>query len=149
VPLPTDTPVPAPTETPVPPATPYSVVAAGGSANGQVSAAVVLDGDPATFWFATEAAPPAAADLTLDLGAPVPIGAVRWLWATEGSADAVQVQVSADGATWVAVADIGNGPAGVWQEAAPGVVARFVRFAFANPNGDPQLGGLAEVQVWP
>jgi hypothetical protein len=148
-PLPTDTPIPVPTETPAPVATPYPVASASASDNGAVSAAVVLDGDPSTYWFAAGAEPPAAADLTLDLGASVPIGTIRWLWAVDGTNDAVSIQTSDDGVSWVTIADASAGAAGAWPEVYPGVSARFVRFTLANPNGDPQIGGLAEVQVWP
>jgi hypothetical protein len=40
-------------------------------------------------------------------------------------------------------------PAFAWRPIALDGMVRVVRVAVANPNGDPQRGGLAEVQIWP
>lgn len=107
------------------------------------------DAGAATAWQTRTAAPPAAAFLRFDIGTVRPLGTVRWLFAESGFADAMTIALSADGATWTTVASVGNAPALAWQALTVGRSARYVRFAFANPNRDPKLGALAEVQLWP
>lgn len=95
------------------------------------------------------AIPPTSAYVYVDLGAIKPIGSIRWVFALEGAADAMLVQVSSDRATWTTLTQATNAPAGAWQAVAAGLNARYVRLYFTNPNGDPTLGGLGEVEVWP
>ena len=91
----------------------------------------------------------ASAELTLDLGAVVPISRVTWVFEEAGFASAMTVEVSGDGVGWAPLGTFGNAAAGVWQEVPVGGSARFVRFAFANRDGSPRLDGLGEVAVWP
>jgi hypothetical protein len=41
----------------------------------------------------------------------------------------------------------GNASVGSWQAVSAPVTARYIRFYFKNPNGDPQVGGISEVQI--
>ena len=86
-------------------------------------------------------------DLAFDLGEEVPIGQVRWVFAETGAADQFTIQVSLDAEEWQTVATGENAPVGEWQSAPVWATARYVRFLFANPNGDAVLGGIAEVEV--
>jgi hypothetical protein len=94
------------------------------------------------------------ASLVFDLGAWTPISKVRWVGAVEGIAGQMRVEVSDDGITWVSISSpgqLGNSTDGIWQELLLGPHfsgGRFVRFAFENANGDPFLGGIAEVEIW-
>ena len=150
-PVPTATPPPtvAPAAVaPAPAVGPYPIAGSARSANSTTSVAV-YDRDPATYWASSTEAPPTEAEVSVDLGAPQPIGRIRWLFAAEGLAEGMQVQVSGDGTNWAPLAQPGNGPAGFWQELPAGVTARYVRFVFANPSLLPAVGGLAEVEILP
>jgi hypothetical protein len=127
---------------------PYPLLRARRSRN-STPATGLVDRDPATYWITDGAEIPVAAYVTIDLGQVRPVGTVRWLFAIGELADGMRIDVSTDGATWVTVAEPGNAEPGMWQEAAVGLDAQYVRWYFANPNGDLQLGGLAEVEVWP
>lgn len=181
--VPTNTPTEVPTETPAPTPTPeiipYTVIA-DASSDPAVPGWIAYDDDPATYWevlapvaLAAEPAgdgtaetvvepavgpdglPLPAASLVLDLGTWLPIGTIRWVYAFEGGADDLRIEVSEDGVYWTPVTypgQVGNALPGEWQELplAPGTVGgRYVRFAFENPNGDLTLGGMAEIEVWP
>lgn len=78
-----------------------------------------------------------------------PIGRIRWLFAAEGLAEAMQIEVSVDGASWTPLTAPGSALAGFWQELPVGIEARYVRFFFANPSQLPAVGGLAEIEIWP
>jgi len=127
---------------------------------GDPSAALAADGDPSTAWYADAAVPDQSGTsdvsgetlaegpaLAFDLGAQVPVGEVRWLFAETGYADRFDVQMSLDGVTWQTVTTRENALAGEWQVAPVNGSTRFVRFLFQNPNGDPVLGGIAEVVI--
>jgi hypothetical protein len=150
---PTRTPTRTATPTRVPPtptaAGPYRIVRAGRSA-GSAATTLAFDGDPATVWITLPASgPPKNAFIYVDLGTARAIGRVRWMFGVDGGADQWQIQISSDRRTWTTVADLGNAPAGTWQDQAIGAKARYVRFFFLNPNGDAQIGGLAEIEVRP
>jgi hypothetical protein len=106
------------------------------------------DGRGATHWRTTAPAPPAAAWAYVDLGGSKRLTGVRWVFARTGAADHLRIQTSPDRRVWTTVATVGNAPQGAWQQRALSGTARYVRFYFTNRNGDPQLGYLAEVQVW-
>jgi hypothetical protein len=122
-------------------------VLASESSDPGAAAWVVHDGDPGSSWVTTTDAP-AEASITLDLGAAQPVSVIRCLFATGGLGDTMQVLISSDGGTWSLAGDVGT-EAGVWQEAWIGAEARYIRLLFPNPAGYPQLGGLAEVEIWP
>jgi F5/8 type C domain len=106
------------------------------------------DGDPATE-FVTQMldwAPPTWAWLKADLGGNVPLTRVEWMWSQAGAADAFTVEVSAGQGKWITIARPGETPVGQWTGVTLERETRFVRFAWRNPNGDRQLGHLAEVR---
>jgi hypothetical protein len=152
VPPPTD--LPAPTEAPEvveePAAPPYYPIAGSSHSDNSPDAAVVYDGDPATYWV-TDAITPVDASLTLDLGEVRAISSTRCLLATGGTLSSVDIQLSEDGVSWVSLVtlDATIMPVGSWFEQPVDVWARYVRFVADNPNGLPQLGGFAEIEVWP
>jgi len=151
---PTGTPVP--TQPPPPPTATaalasYRIAGSGRSANSGSSYAV-FDTNEATFWTSTPAAtPPTSAYVYVDLGAIKPIGAIQWVFGAEGLAPEVRLQVSNDRVTWtnLTASPFAGGPVGQWREIRPALSARYVRWYFGNPPGIAQIGGLAEVKVWP
>jgi hypothetical protein len=88
--------------------------------------------------------------LTLDLGKVTPLSGVRWLWTSTGYGDQFQVRVSSTyGGAYTSLGTFGNGTStGTWFGVPTSASARFVQFVFTNPNADPALGALGEVQVW-
>jgi hypothetical protein len=120
-----------------------------GHTSNSSSAALADDASGATAWVTITSTPPDAAFMWVDLGEVRSIGTIRWLFKETGYADLMRVQVSTDRATWTTIGRFGNAPALQWQGVAYQTQARYVRFRFSNPNRDPKLGSLAEVQVWP
>ena len=58
-----------------------------------------------------------------------------------------EIQVSPDREAWATIAELEGGAAGMWHSLAWSGETRYVRFRFANPNGDLVLGYLAEVRI--
>ena len=147
---PTPTSVPA-TLTPSTTPAAYRIAGSGRTANSGPGT-VIYDRNLATVWATTAGLvpPPTSAYVFVDLGASVPIRSVRWVFGVTGQADAYTVQVSTDRVSWTQLAaPPPNPPAGTWQQVQTALSARYVRWSFTNPNADPQIGGLAEVEVWP
>jgi hypothetical protein len=115
------------------------------------SGRVLLDGDPTSYWTANLRGASDEASVTLDLGSARPIGTIRWLVAAEGLAGELRIEVSTNRRRWTTVFESSGAEPGIWQEVVPAepVEARYVRFVFVGREGNEQVGGLAEVQVWP
>lgn len=108
------------------------------------------DGD-ATTEFVTQmmaSSPPTWAWVNADLGETVPLVRIDWMWSAASAADQFRIDVSSDGLTWTTVATPGEAPVGTWNTLQLDTKAQIVRFAFQNPNHDPQLGHLAEVRFF-
>jgi hypothetical protein len=114
------------------------------------SGRVLLDGDPATVWWAGGGSSGESA-VTFDLGGVNPIGRIRWLVGADGLAGALRIEVSTNRRRWTAVAEPGGGEPRAWQEVAfaEPVPARYVRFVVAGTEETEQIGGLAELEIWP
>jgi hypothetical protein len=146
--------VPAQTSTPTPTATdvasgPYPLYGSGRSSNSTLPRAV-WDGDPATIWQTDGQSVPSSGFVYVTLGEAKPIGAIRWLYGIGEIGDELTIQVSNDRLSWTDVHAAGNAPVGEWQTATfTGLDAKYVRWYFANPNGDPVIGGLAEIEIYP
>lgn len=125
----------------------YRVAAYAASANSGAGRSAD-DLSPATAW-ESAATGPVSAMVQFDLGVARPVGLLRWLHRETGYADALTIQTSIDGASWSTLLTAGNAPSLQWQGTVAGRNARFIRFTYANPNRDPKLGSLAEVQVFP
>jgi hypothetical protein len=83
------------------------------------------------------------------IGSVLPIGTIRWVYGAEGIGDDLTIQVSDDKAVWTDVYPAGTAPAGEWQSASfTNLRGKYIRWLFRNPNGDPVIGGLAEVEVY-
>jgi hypothetical protein len=115
------------------------------------SANRAADGDPATSWVTGTSKPPKTAFARFEIGSlqsPVEIGEIRWKFTRIGFADRFRIQVSDDGQAWTTLATRRNAPkAGAWQSLTTSASGRYVRFLFTNPNDDPRLGYLSEVEV--
>jgi len=138
------------TVTPVPTATPWPVVAVGDSVDSG-AAGVLVDGDAASFLLLESSAPLTEMYMTLDLGQVRPVQSVRWQVAATGSAPVVEVQLSEDGQSWWSFGrqdGTGMAPGNVYEQQT-GAWARYVRIVIANPGMQLQLGGIAEVTIWP
>jgi hypothetical protein len=158
--MPTEIPAPAaaPTEAlpeptapaPEPIEVPFYPIVASSQSDNSPAAAVVHDGDPVTYWI-TDTIVPDAASVTLDLGEVRPIGATRFLLATSGTLPSVEILLSEDGVTWGSLVTLDGTTlaAGVWLEHPVDVWARYMQFVVPNPNGMPQIGGFAEIELWP
>ncbi len=146
-PTPSLTATPSPAST-LPPAEAYQIAGSSRSGNSLYST-LVWDRNMSTVWQTNASSPPNSAWVYVDLGAAKPIGKVRWVFGVKGIADYWRIQVSNDKQSWTTLGVRRNKPVGEWQELVTDVTARYVRFYFTNPNRDPQIGGLAEVEVWP
>ena len=116
------------------------------SENGGSSAWNAVDGNDGTSWVSSSGA--GQATITIDLGSEYQLTGVRWRLSEPGHADSLTIQASVDGASWVTFGTYGNRAAHTWEGVAAGMTARYVRFVADNPNGDPALGEIAEIQVW-
>ncbi|HVL24643.1 MAG TPA: hypothetical protein VM450_11205, partial [Thermomicrobiales bacterium] len=109
----------------------------------------LTDGDPATVWTATLAAPPATAEAGFDLGQPVALDHLRLLptWPLAGT---LEIQLSTDGTTWYRLTSLRLAD----QRPDEGIDvpvdrgARYVRFLLTNPDGAATVGALAGIEVW-
>ncbi|HYI25309.1 MAG TPA: discoidin domain-containing protein, partial [Thermomicrobiales bacterium] len=116
------------------------------SENGGSSAWNAVDGNDGTSWVSSSGA--GQATITIDLGSEYQLTGVRWRLSEPGRADSLTIQASVDGVSWVTFGTYGNRAAHTWEGVAAGMTARYVRFVADNPNGDPALGEIAEIQVW-
>jgi subtilisin family serine protease len=139
-----------PTPTATPDQTPYTITNSGRS-SGSSAPGLAYDNNIATSWVTTSSSVPSSAYIYFSLGSIKPIGTVRYMFGSGlgGYADSWQIQVSNDRVNWKNVATRGNASPKSWKEQVVDVNAMYVRFLFANPNGDPKLGGIAEVQILP
>lgn len=150
--------VPSPTVEPIVPAQtdvdepagprPYPIVRVlrtEGSSNGQM----LVDGDPSTVWVTKGDDFPQIASFALDLDSVMPVGDVRWLGAPEQLMGRLLVHLSNDGQEWTEVVLDSVTADGDWTVLTVDTEARFIRFVFLNEDQVPQLGGIAEIEVWP
>lgn len=143
---PDKTPVPG-TSTPTPAPKRYIFTGSGRSANSTVST-LAWDNKTSTFWETTSDTPPSSARIYFDLGSQKHVSKVRWLF-QRSWADWCTIEWSNDRITWNFVGDASNPTAKVWYERLINRKIRYIRFVFLNPDKDPKLGGLAEVQLYP
>jgi hypothetical protein len=113
-------------------------------------AANATDGNPTTAWRTRSSSTrPTSAYIRFDLGQTRTLAEIRWQFNKIGFADQFTIEVSTNGSSWQTLATRGNASAvGTWQVLPTSASARYVRFSFANPNGDTQLGWLSEVQIF-
>ncbi|MEU8759066.1 discoidin domain-containing protein [Streptomyces sp. NPDC048659] len=106
--------------------------------------AKAFDGDPATRWASAEGSDPQW--LRVDLGAPATVSRVRLSWEA-AYAKAYRVEVSADGATWTAVATetAGNGGTDDWTGLSG--KGRYLR-VYGTARGTAYGYSLHEVEVY-
>jgi hypothetical protein len=128
------------------PTTGMWVTGASRSSGSQTSMNVV-DRDLGTIW-TSPGTRPSTAFVMIQLDTGRTIGRIRWLWGQTGYADRVQIEVSRDKTTWTRVATVRNARVGTWQGLDVQRKVRYIRFTFENPNRDPWVGGLAEVEVY-
>ncbi len=124
------------------------VFASSGRSSNSVAGEAAYDGDPSTIWMTNTRAQPQSAYIWFDLGGVRPISTIQWLLGNDGFAAGMHIQVSDDRHAWTTLASPGNAPPSEWQALDVNSSARYVRFFFENPDGAPELGGLAEVAVY-
>ncbi|MEV7276405.1 discoidin domain-containing protein [Streptomyces sp. NPDC093111] len=112
--------------------------------DGTLGPAKAFDGDPATRWASAEGSDPQW--LRVDLGAPATVSRVRLSWEA-AYAKAYRVEVSADGATWTALATetAGNGGTDDWTGLAG--KGRYLR-VYGTARGTSYGYSLYEVEVY-
>lgn len=119
------------------------------------AAADAVDSDPATSWSVVPQISSRQVDLTLDLGQPQSLGRLELMLAGNAALPLAEIWLSMDGATWWNVASFDSAlamPAPDGTYTVPlGYTARFVRLVLPNVDspGIPEVGGIAEVTVWP
>jgi subtilisin family serine protease len=137
-----------PTPTPKPPSGPYPFYGSSRSSNSNLPK-TVWDGDLSTIWQTDGENVPNSAYVYVTIGSILPIGTIRWVYGTEGIADDLTIQISDDKSVWTDVHTASNAPVGEWQSASfTNLRGKYIRWLFRNPNGDPIIGGLAEVEVY-
>ncbi|HLU36120.1 MAG TPA: DNRLRE domain-containing protein [Thermomicrobiales bacterium] len=167
-PIPSEAPLstepPAPTEAPVfeaPPTnapnstetvagpTSYPIFSSSHSENGP-DANVVYDGDPSSYWV-TAPITPDEAWIILDLGAIVPVSTLRWQLATSATLPNLEILLSEDGVVWESLVTIDGTsvPSDTWIDQPVNVWLRYVQLRTENMTGLSQLGGIAEIELWP
>jgi subtilisin len=152
-PLPGATATATPTRTPTPTATlppngNYPMYGSSRSPN-STSPKAVWDGDLGTTWQTDGLSVPDSAYVFVTIGSVLPIETIRWVYGTPDIGDALTIEVSNDKVTWTPVHTAGNAPVGEWQVATfSGLSPKYVRWRFDNPNDDPVVGGLAEVEIY-
>jgi hypothetical protein len=113
------------------------------------SARLVLDGKVDTAWQTSMTVSPLSGWVAFDLGSSVKLGEVRWKFSQIGFADKFQIQTSLDGVHWSTIAKNGNASApNNWVTLTTDAETRWVRFLFANPNKDANIGFLSEVRFY-
>lgn len=112
------------------------------------SPAYAYDDNPNTSWYTYTSSPPNAAYITFDLGQVRSISSVRYQFRLAGYADRFYIQFSSNGTSYTTLSTRGSPPAGQTQTVNVATSAPYVRFYFVNPNDDPRLGFLAEVDIF-
>jgi hypothetical protein len=85
------------------------------------------------------------------MGSVRAVNTIRWMMSSIGYADQFQVRVATSYGSWSNLGTFGNPTAtNTWFgiELASARSARFVQLAFTNPNGDPALGAVGEIEIW-
>ncbi len=116
--------------------------------SGSTTSEYAVDGIGSTAWKTNTSSTPTYSYVYFDLGAVKSLGRVKWYFSASGGADQYVVQVSNDRSKWTTISRQSNGVRGIWYSVSHKGDARYVRFYFYNPNQDPVLGNLAEVQFW-
>ncbi|HEV2066211.1 MAG TPA: discoidin domain-containing protein [Thermomicrobiales bacterium] len=116
-----------------------------GTSNGSGSP-YVRDNQWSTSWYTVSNH--SSGSFTIDYGQVRQLTGVRWGFNAAGLADQFTVDTSSDGQTWSRVGTFGNGQKFTWYGIALGRQGRYVRVTFTNPNGDPKIGYMAEIQLW-
>jgi hypothetical protein len=115
----------------------------------------VLDGDSSTAWLVTPSQSPEQARLYLDLGSVLPIDRIELELAWAGSLPWFELWLSEDGETWYNATPNGINGWNLWAGEAHvfqlGYDARYVRIVIPNvdESGLAEVGGIAEIAVWP
>jgi hypothetical protein len=134
----------SPTSTPTATATPRAIATL--TASDGNDPLRTTDRDLSTSWaILGNGTPPVRGYLTYDLGESIRLSSIKWVFRRTGFADYLSIRVSLDRSSWTTLRVVGNAPAREWQALATTATARYIRFYFRNPNGDPDLGYLAEV----
>jgi subtilisin len=142
-----------PTRTPTPTATTppngnYPMYGSSRSSNSTLPNAV-WDGDLGTTWQTNGESVPSSAYVYVTIGSVLPIGTIRWVSGTADIGDDLTIQVSNDKATWTDVHTAGNAPVSEWQAVnLTNISGKYIRWLYRNPNNDPVIGGLAEVEIY-
>ncbi len=149
-PLGEPSPTATPTRTPTPPPSgPYTFYGSQRTSN-STDPKAIWDGDLETTWQTDGLSTPTSAWVLVTLGSVKPIDTIRWQYGTADIGDDLIIEVSDDKVTWSTVhTEVNNSPADVWLDVQDlNVSGKYVRWRFSNPNSDPVIGGLAEVEVY-
>lgn len=133
-----------------PPSGPLESVKVGLSLGSPEQAALV-DGNPATAWYLPDTLGVAEGYFTIDLGEVQHVSWVKWQEAPEGFWGSMNLQTSIDNEHWDEFPLDFSMTESPWTTFQFDREVRYVRFVFHNDAEAslPQLGGLAEIEVWP
>jgi hypothetical protein len=124
------------------------IVSSRGS-SGTTGSGRVYDNSTSTSWNTTTSGTPTSAWFDVDLGTTRQLTGVKWMFSRAGGADKMLVRTSNDRVNWEIVGTYSNnGSLQTYYGANVNRTARYVGFSFSNPNAQPVLGYVSEMQVW-
>jgi uncharacterized protein YgiM (DUF1202 family) len=110
---------------------------------------VLVDGDPATVWFANGAGQPLAM-FVLDLGQVSAFSQIQWQTGESGISGTLYVSVSSDNVTWTDLdPTLAHLTEDGWIALDSPASAQYIRFVFINDASAEWLGGVSEVRIRP
>ncbi len=117
--------------------------------DGSTSGEVLVDEDESTVWIAPGMPAAQAAVFVADTGAEQWISEVRWQTGAAGLSGQLYISISLDGQTWTDLDLTLAQTDGSWSSLPVNASTMFVRFAFIAVDDIPDLGGIAEIELWP
>jgi len=117
--------------------------------DGSTSGEVLVDRDESTVWVAPGMPAAQAAVFVADTGAEMWISEIRWQAAANGISGQLYISISLDGQTWTDLDLTAVETDGSWSSLDLNASTMFVRFAFIAVEDVPELGGIAEIELWP
>jgi uncharacterized protein YraI len=117
--------------------------------DGSTGGEVLVDEDETTVWYAPGMPSAQAAVFVADLDSEQWISTIRWQTAPEGLSGQLYLSISSDGQTWTDLDLTSVVTDGSWSTLELNASTVYVRFAFIAIDDTPDLGGIAEVELWP
>lgn len=123
-------------------------IASATASDPESSPSAAIDGDLGTAWTVGGDVAVDDAWITIDLGSVASISRIEWIFTEPGLADQFTIEVATTMGQTTVIASKTNGAVDQWRAVSWTGEARYIRFAFGNPDGDLALPALAEVRVF-